>query len=410
MKKIGKLLLLIGIFLVNISLVRAEEDKNLVNIYFFHSDSCGHCAKEKVLLTSILEEYSNVRLYDYEIGNEDNAKLLQEVAQIMGVKVSGVPFTVIGDKVYKGYSDSNSKGKFIRTIEYYSEYGYVDKIGEYIGDIELPSYEVVVEDVGVDEYIQEKESYKLDIPLVGEIELKSFTLPVISILIGLVDGFNPCAMWVLIFLISMLLGMKNRKRMWILGITFLLASALIYMMIMLSWINVVVNISTSIIFRNIIAIVALIGALVNINAFFKGLKKENGCEVVDAKKRKRVIESIKKFTTEKSLLLALLGIISLAVSVNIIELACSAGLPLVFTQILAMNKITGIQSILYTLIYILFFLIDDILIFVIAMITTKITAISTKYNKFSHLLGGVLMLIIGILLIFKPEWIMFNFN
>ena len=217
-------------------------------------------------------------------------------------------------------------------------------------------------------------------------------------------------MWVLLFLISMLIGMKNRKRMWAIGITFLLASAFIYMAIMLSWINIIVNISTSIIFRNIIAIVAIIGSIININSFRKELKKDSGCEVIDSKKRKKIFSKIKKFTTEKSLFLALGGTILLAVSVNVVELACSAGLPLIFTQILAINNISGIKAFYYTLIYMFFFLSDDMIIFFVAMFTTKISAISTKYNKYSHLIGGILMLVIGLLLIFKPEWLMFNFQ
>ena len=92
-----------------------------------------------------------------------------------------------------------------------------------------------------------------------------------------------------------------------------------------------------------------------------------------------------------------------------IELACSSGLPLIFTQILAINNLNSLQYLLYILIYVLFFLIDDIVIFAIAMKTLKLTGISTKYNKLSHLIGGILMLLIGILMIFKPEWLMFNF-
>ena len=86
-----------------------------------------------------------------------------------------------------------------------------------------------------------------------------------------------------------------------------------------------------------------------------------------------------------------------------------SALPLIFTQILAMNKVGKIAKLIYILLYILFFMIDDIIIFVIAMFTFKVTGISTKYTKYSHLIGGIIMLLIGLLMIFKPEWIMFNF-
>ena len=94
----------------------------------------------------------------------------------------------------------------------------------------------------------------------------------------------------------------------------------------------------------------------------------------------------------------------------LVELACSAGLPLVFSELLALNKVNGFFKIIYTLIYIFFFLIDDLVVFFIAMFTMEVTGISTKYNKFSHLIGGFIMVLIGILLLIKPEWLMFNFK
>ena len=228
-----------------------------------------------------------------------------------------------------------------------------------------------------------------------------------AVILGLIDGFNPCAMWVLLFLISMLIGMKDKKRMWIIGLTFLGSSALVYMLIMLSWLNIVVSISTSIWVRNIIAVVAIGGGVLNLVNYFK--HQESGCSVVDEKKRKSVFSRIKKFTKEKSLILAMIGAVALAFSVNIIELACSAGLPLVYTQLLAINNITGVGSFLYVLLYIIFFLLDDLIIFFVAMKTMEVTGFSTKYSKYSHLVGGLLMIAIGILLIVKPEWLMFQF-
>ena len=183
----------------------------------------------------------------------------------------------------------------------------------------------------------------------------------------------------------------------------------VYFLIMLSWITIAVKITTIIWVRNIIAIVALVGAIVNIRAYIKS-RKESGCQVVDDKKRKKIFGKIKKFTSEKSFILALLGVMGLAFSVNLVELACSAGLPLVFSELLALNDVSSISKFMYTLLYVFFFLIDDLVVFVIAMFSMQVTGISTKYNKFSHLLGGIIMLLIGILLIFKPEWLMFQFK
>ena len=412
LNKFKKIFFVMIIFMTGLSFVMASEDsnkeKNLVNIYLFYSDTCPHCAKEEELLDEIMDKYDNVRLYKYEIGDEDNSKLLDEVASLYNTTVSGVPFTVIGDKIYKGFSYENSKVKFIGTVDYYSNYGYVDRVGKYIGGIELPSYQINDDDVEVTDYIDDYANYKIEVPLLGVVETKNLTLPVISILIGLVDGFNPCAMWVLLFLISMLIGMKDKKKMIILGTTFLLSSALVYLLFMLAWLNVATLLLKVNFVRILIGIIALVGAIFNLVGYFKH-RKDNGCDVIDDKKRNRIFERIKKFTHEKNFFLAILGVILLAVSVNIVELACSAGLPVMFTQILSMNNLTITQEILYIALYMLFFLIDDLVVFFIAVRTMQVTGVSTKYGKISKLVGGILLLLIGILLIFKPEWLMFNF-
>ena len=412
LNKLKKIFFVMIIFMTGLSFVMASGDsnkeKNLVNIYLFYSDTCPHCAKEEELLDEIMDKYDNVRLYKYEIGDEDNSKLLDEVASLYDTTVSGVPFTVIGDKIYKGFSYENSKVKFMGTVDYYSNYGYVDRVGKYIGGIELPSYQINADDVEITDYIDDYANYRIEVPLLGVVETKNLTLPVISILIGLVDGFNPCAMWVLLFLISMLIGMKDKKKMVILGTTFLLSSALVYLLFMLAWLNVATLLLKVNFVRILIGIIALVGAIFNLVGYFRHIK-DNGCDVIDDKKRNRIFERIKKFTHEKNFFLAILGVILLAVSVNIVELACSAGLPVMFTQILSMNNLTVIQEILYIALYMLFFLIDDLVVFFIAVRTMQVTGVSTKYGKISKLVGGILLLLIGILLIFKPEWLMFNF-
>ena len=407
MKYIKKIIFLFVISLLFIPSVFADTEKNLVNIYLFHSNTCGHCAAEKELLAELEDRYDNIKIYSYEIHDKKNSELLLEVAELFDTKVTGVPFTVIADKVYKGFSYDNSKSKFIATIEYYSDHGYKDIVGEYIGDIELPSYEIMENNDDASQFIEEYDNKKISF-LGFTIETKNLALPVVSILIGLVDGFNPCAMWVLLFLISMLIGMKNKKRMWSLGITFLLTSALIYLMFMLAWLNVA-NFLTSVIWvRTLIGLVAIGGSIINLYGYFKNRKTE-GCTVVDDKKRNKIFDRIKKFTQEKNFFLAIIGVIALAVSVNVVELACSAGLPVMFIEILSLNNLTIVEEILYIGLYMLFFLLDDLIIFFIAMTTMQITGFSTKYGKLSKLIGGILLLLIGLLLIFKPEWIMLNF-
>lgn len=420
MKKISKLLLLLVLFIINISSVFADSNKNIVNIYLFYSDTCPHCKQEKELLKEIEKDYDNIRIYQYEVNTDNNEEKLFDIADTLGVTVSGVPFTVIADKVFMGFSYENSKNKFLGTIEFYSNHGYEDVVGKYLSSkITSDNFNTSLDDTNktdnlgdtnkndYNNFMNEYGNHKISL-LWFDIDTKNLTLPFVSALIGLVDGFNPCAMWILLFLISMLIGMKNKKRMWSLGITFLLTSALVYMLFMISWLKVATFLTSVTIVRVILGLVALTGAIYNIYGYIKS-RKTDGCTVVNDKKRNKIFDRIKKFTTEKNFFLALIGVIALAVSVNIVELACSAGLPVMFIEILSLNYLSTFEEMIYIFIYMLFFLLDDLIVFFIAMTTMQLTGFSTKYGKLSKIVGGILLLIMGLLLIFKPGWLMFNF-
>ena len=398
MKKIIKIFILLLILLP----LGVFAKDNEVTLYFFYGKECPHCHEEQKYLNKISNKYKKLKIKKYEVWyNKDNAELLQKVLEKYNIERNATPTTIIGSSCFIGYSEGADL-TFERAINYYNKNEYHDYVKDIINNKEIAK----IEDK-FSEYDQKNnKKFIIDVPIIGKVNLKRFSLFTSTTLIALVDGFNPCAMWILLFLISILLGMKDRRRMWIIGLTFLISSALVYMAIMLSWLNIVINLTEITFVRYIIGLIAIIGGIINLRSFKNA--KDSGCEIVDDKKRKKIFTKIKKFTEEKSLFLALIGVITLAISVNVVELACSAGLPLIFTELLVINNITGVNALLYTLLYIIFFLFDDILVFVIAMKTLKITTISTKYNKYSHLVGGIIMLLIGILLILKPEIIMFN--
>lgn len=386
-------------------------EENIVNIHLFYSKICPHCAKEIKVINELEKKYNNLKVYKHEISTQEAYELLKKVENHFNIKIKTVPFTVIGEKYYSGYSEENTKKEFVEIIEVYSKTGYKDIVGEYMGNIELPKEEINnnTKD-NIDDLIKEEKNNKIvNIPLIGKINLKNLAIPLVTIIIGLLDGFNPCAMWVLLFLISMLLGMKDKKRMWSLGLAFIITSSLIYFLFMVAWLNITSIITKVTLFRTIIAIIALIGGSINFYSYLK-TRKETGCNVIDDKKRAKIFDKIKKFTHEKSFILALLGIISLAITVNLVELACSAGLPVMYIEILNMNNLSNLEYYLYIILYVIFFMLDDIIVFTVAMISLELTGFSTKYGKLSKLIGGILLIAIGILMLIKPEWLMFNFN
>lgn len=395
MKRITQILLIIIMF---IPFIIYGSDKEL-NIYLFYGDGCPHCAEEEEWFNTYLKKNKNIKIHKYEVWyDKENQEKYSKVHEILNDTSNGIPYLIIGETVITGFDKDLTPERIRNAVEYYSNVNYKDKVGIYLG--------VVSEDENKQEETNYKDT-KVKIPLLGTKEAKDVSIGLSAVLIGIVDGFNPCAMWILLFLISMLLGMKNKKRMWILGITFLASSVLVYFLFLISWLNLAVFLNKVLYIRVAISFVAVLFGVLQVIKFF--YKKDDGCEVVDNKNRKRIIKSIQKIIKEKSFILAVLGIILLAASVNIIELLCSLGLPVMFTQILAINEVSKTGQILYSLLYVLFFMIDDIIIFIIAMKTLEIKAISNKYGKYSHLVGGLIMIIIGILMIYKPEWLMFNF-
>ena len=425
MKKILKFLIVFAVFLL--LPVSAKADEKVINIHLFYGNGCPHCAAEEEFLTDYLKDRTDVKLYKYEVWYDShNQELLSKVQKEMGTtNKNGVPFTVIGKKTIVGYADGVTDEQIKDAINYYLNNDYRDYAGEITGKVKKAEVKKVetkkenkIEKADDTTSTQKEKDKALDEvnktlkthPILKKINVKNVSLPIIAILLGLVDGFNPCAMWILIFLITMLFNMKDRKKMWILGLTFILTSGIVYLMFMLAWLNLATFISKIAFIRLLIAVIALVVGLINVYKYIDSLKKKDeGCDVVDKKDRKKIMEKIISITHEKKFIIALLGIMVLAASVNIIELMCSIGIPLLFTQILAMNNLSTFSYMIYMFIYIFFFLIDDIVIFVISMVTLKVTGLSTKYTKYSHLIGGIIMLIIGLLLIIKPELLMFNF-
>lgn len=388
--------LLISPFLLSV------KAKNQVDIHFFHSTTCGSCRDMETYFEELLETYDNIHIISYQINGQeqiykDNYALLYEVVEAFDIGAF-TPTVVIGGIAFSGHNEQ-IEADIETLIIRYSDTSYVDVVEKIINDETL-----LVTDFDV----LERDSVTL--PIIGEVKIEEVSLMVGAIVLGFIDGLNPCAMWVLLFLITMLINMKDRKRMWIIGITFLASSALVYMVIMFLYLGMTKEfLSSAAWFRIAIGIFAVLFGGYNIQKFIKTRNQDIGCVVTNEKSRSKLIERIKQITKKQNLFIALVGVVILAVTVNLIELACSAGLPLLFSSILAYNNVSLGLSFLYVGVYILFFLIDDLIIFTIAMITMKVTGISNKYSRYSSVIGGSLMVAIGILLIFFPNIIMFNF-
>ncbi|MFA4942006.1 MAG: hypothetical protein WC582_05485, partial [Patescibacteria group bacterium] len=246
----------------------------------------------------------------------------------------------------------------------------------------------------------------INIPILGEVKVAGLSLPIFTVIVGALDGFNPCAMWVLLFLISLLLGMKDRKKMWILGSSFIIASGAVYFLFLAAWLNFFLFLGFIFWIRLVIGVFAMGSGYYHLKEYFKNRK--GVCAVTGDEKRRAWFDRIKVVIAKENFWLALGGIIILAGAVNLVELLCSAGLPAIYTQVLTLSNLSSWQYYTYLLLYIFVFMLDDILIFVIAMLTLQMRAVNSKYASWSNLIGGIIIFAIGVLLIFRPGWLMFG--
>jgi len=394
-----------------------------VNVYFFYGEGCPHCAKEEPFLQAAEDQYSFVKVHALEVWyNADNQKLLQKAGDVLGVtRGGGVPFTVVGDQYVSGYYNDETTGQnILRLIASCASQTCEDPLAEFIGVSTGPT--VVVNAVGgAPDTTQPSDTnlpssnegqtslsadVEMHLPLLGTVHSSSFSLPALTVIIGSLDGFNPCAMWTLIFLISLLVNMQDKKRMWILGSAFVFASGLVYFLFLSAWLNVFLFIGMIVWVRLLIGAVALVSGGYNLREYMNN--KDATCKVTAHEDRKKIFDRLRAAVHHQKFWMALIGIILLAFAVNLVELVCSAGLPAVYTQVLALSDLPTWQYYGYLLLYLFFFLLDDLIVFFVSMITLQVTGITSKYSRFSYLVGGILMLVLGALLILRPELLMFG--
>lgn len=396
--------------------VLAQDDQ--VNLYLFYSKTCPHCEDEIEFLNKIQPEYPNLRIHEFEVGSDrENILLLRNLGEVLKIDVNGVPMTFIGDEYFVGYMDDGTTGReIVSLIDKFGEEGDSNVVGKIlypneVGLTTTPAPTLGPEDIGPTPALVETKQVinipdKINVPIIGSVNIKNLSLPVLTFVIALLDGFNPCAMWVLLFLISMLLGMKDRKKMWILGSTFILASGFVYFLFLSAWLNLFLFLGFVTWVRIIVGIVALTMGAYQLRDYW--VNKDGSCKVEGDEKRKKVFEKIKEIAQKKKLLVAIFGMILLAFAVNLVELVCSAGLPAIYTQILSITDLPRWQYYAYLVFYILVFMVDDLIVFVIAMTTLRAVGVDSKFARYSRLIGGTLIFIIGLLMLFKPELLMFG--
>ncbi|MCA1765951.1 MAG: hypothetical protein LC633_06865 [Desulfobulbaceae bacterium] len=241
----------------------------------------------------------------------------------------------------------------------------------------------------------------VEIPLVGEIDARDFSLPVLAVVLGLVDGLNPCAMWVLLYLISLVLSLKDRRKIWLIVGSFVAASGVLYFLFMTAWLNAFLFMGYV---RELTLLIGFFALWVGITDIYESIRDRGRptCQIGDRESKNRTMARIKEVALSPLSVGSFFAIVALAFIVNSIEFLCSAAIPAVFTYILSISPLGPLQYYMYILIYVLFFMLDDLLIFAAAAFAVT-SSMGEKYAKYTKPVSGAIMLAIGVILIFFPD-------
>ncbi|MDH5739502.1 MAG: glutaredoxin family protein [Nitrospira sp.] len=345
------------------------------DIEVFVRAGCPHCEAAKTFLEELRQEQPSLRIVLYDIAEDTTARQRMEtLAKDRGITTLGVPTFLIGTDVIVGFRSADTTGAEIRA-----------KLGQNVSGAAHPSVE------------------SIETGWFGPLRVYDLGLPLFTVLIGLLDGFNPCAMWVLLFLLSLLVNLQDRRKMALIAGTFVFMSGLLYFAFMAAWLNVFLAIGLSRTVQIGLGGIALFIGAVNVKDFF-ALHQGLSLSIPESAKP-GLYARIRRILQADNLAGALVGVIVLAGLVNMIELLCTAGFPAVYTQILTMQQLPTWEYYGYLGLYNLAYILDDGLMVTIAVITLSRKKLQERAGRWLKLASGLVMAGLGVILLLAPEWL-----
>jgi len=342
--------------------------------HFFHVPGCSHCEEQEPFNEKLESEYPSINITRHDATTPTGSALLSEMLENLGIEdMPAFPITIFGNQVFSGWESEETTG---RAIE--------EALQQCLaGDCPPPA--------------GEEPEDGIVLPIIGKFVPADYSLPALAVILGLVDGFNPCAMWVLVYLISLIATLRDRKRIWLIVGSFVLASGVLYFLFMTAWLNAFLFIGYVRPVTTVIGLVALGGGILQIRGFIE-TKGALVCEVTDEESRKKTMTRIQKVVSSPLTLGTVAGIVALAFLVNSIEFVCSAAIPAIFTHVLSLASLTTFQYYGYILLYVLFFMLDDLIIFGSAAIALT-SNLGERYAKYFRPVGATILIILGVLLL-----------
>jgi glutaredoxin len=337
----------------------------------FVREGCPHCADAKRFLDQLIAERPGLRVVLRPVDSDAAAReALQRLSRAAGVWPPGVPTFVVGGRVMIGFDDAEHAGRELVALI----------------DGTAPPAAPAVESA-----------------LFGTVSASRLGLPLFTLALGLIDGFNPCAMWVLLFLLSLLVRLRDRGRMALIAGTFVLISAAVYYAFMAAWLNVFLAVGLSRTVTVGLGLLALAIGAINVKDF---VAPGRGPSLsIPATARPGLVERMQRLRRQQPLPALLLGVAALALAVNVVELLCTAGLPALYTAVLAQQALPPAAHYAYLGLYIVAYIADDSLMVAIAVAALSGGKLGERGGRMLKLLSGAVMLLLGLVMLLRPQWL-----
>ena len=406
------MIMLFGIFWISqIGYSDGNSQSKKVKIEYFGRKDCKNCANLEKFLKELSTKRDDFEYVEHKIDESKEEKVFFDETTSKLKLVKGTPIIYIDGHIIQGFNTADTTGKEIEnlinsgktkdkilTLKEYVESG---QTGNVSSNGAVCTGDTVCEVPGLTKGAENQ--VLVNIPIINKtVDLTNYSLLTMSIILGTIDGFNPCAMWVLVLFLTALIAVGNKVKMFRVAGLFILAEAVMYFFILNAWIYAWDFVGLD---KWVIPLVGIVGIIGGIFFIRNYLKKGDTleCEVTDFEQRAKISKKIKDIANKPFTLLTALAIIGLALSVNVIEFACSVGIPQTYTKILQINEVPFWTRQFYTFIYIIGYMIDDIIVFGFALMSVNKLQLTTKYSKWVNLFGGILMIILGLIMLIKPS-------
>jgi len=362
----------------------ADSARPAIEIYV--SPGCPHCAEAQEFLHQLLIEQPNLQLSIFDIQrNPEALARLKVLSRQSGITQAGVPSLWVGQQLIVGFDSPATTGARIRAA-----------LAGSSGPAGADNWAACR--ISDDTMCRPEDENSIVIPLLGQtVSIEAIGLPLFTIVIGLLDGFNPCSMWVLILMISMLASLGDRRRMLAIAGTFVALQGIAYFAFMAAWLNLFLLIGLSRLSEIAIALFAIVAGSLNLKDFVAFGRGPTLSIPLAAKPG--IYARLRSILRAERLWPALLGTALLALLVQLVELLCTSGFPALYTRLLTLRQLDGPSYYAYLLLYNLMYMLDDVVILGIGVITLSQRRLQEKEGRRLKLLAGLVMLGLGLYLL-----------